>query len=915
MDQSRYTPFASDLDPRSIRPAQSFRPITPRDTEQSIPARFELLVERNADRPAVKFGDVTLSYSALNRRANRLARTIVGIQGMSNNAVAILMPQGASLIVAILGILKAAKPYVGLDPSYPISRLNYVLEDSQINTVVTNNQHIQLAAQLAADDIEVINIDAIDVKLASGNMELPISPDSLAYIFYTSGSTGRPKGVFDSHRNVLHNVLRYTNTLYIGLDDRLTLLQSSSFSGSVSSIFGALLNGACVLPFDIRQHSFAKLARWLREEKITIYHSVPAIFRAMLANGGTFPDVRLIRLEGDQASRLHFDLFKQCFGDDCWLVNGLGTTETGLVRQFFANRDTKFRGGLLPLGYAVKDMEVLVVDENLNPVPARRTGEIAVVSEYLALGYWQNKELTERKFFLDKGKFGSRMYLTGDLGRLGVDGNLEFLGRLSGRTKVRGHTIDFAEIEIALLELNSVAEVVVQSCNHDDHGECLVAYYVPTAAPGPTVSQLRVELSLAVPDYAMPSFFVALDSLPRDANEKMDRRALPHPGSERPRLDVEYVPSRSLVQSQLIQIWEPLLKLQPVGILDNFFDLGGDSLLVLGMLLQVQEIFGVEIPGHALLPSATVEHLAHLIYDQGQHLQKPVVKIQDGRSGPPLFFLHGDYNSGGFYCLRLATHLDQDIPFYALPPCGLDGGNVPPSYGDMADRHLAAIRQTQPKGPYYIGGTCNGGMVAYEIARRLSAQGEEVALLALVAASAANLRFRWLNGLVTILGSLFGYAATQRCSAFLRLREMITNFQSRTIMRQITFVLRKSILIPKEMLRLLSPSVEPPTMSTNRTDIWKTYRAIDDQYIPEVYSGKVILIWPFDEPETGEESAAVWRCVADDVELRTLASNHFSLLTQDAEFLAMELNACYQAAVRQTSTDDTNQFTTQPNWR
>lgn len=399
-----------------------------------------------------------------------------------------------------------------------------------------------------------------------------------------------------------------------------------------------------------------------------------------------------------------------------------------------------------------------------------------------------------------------------------------------------------------------------------------------------------------LPDYAIPSFYVALDSLPRNSNGKIDRASLPRPGSERPTLNVDYVQAQSLVQLQLIQIWEQILKIYPIGIRDDFFDLGGDSLSVLNMLLQANEDFGVELHVSALLPSATVEQLAILIQSQGERLCKPVIEIQAGRSGPPLFYLHGDYISGGFYCLKLADHLDKAIPFYVLPPCGVDGGDVPSSYGIMADRHLEVLRQIQPEGPYYLGGTCNGGIIAYEIARRLESQGEEVALLAMFFASAANQRFLPLFRFVSAIGRFFRYLEEQKLAAFLRLREITINIKSHTMSQQISYVLRKTALIPRELLRLVRPVGTQWTKACSHEDMSTIYHAVDHLYIPESYAGKVTLLWPMREPESAEQAAAEWRRVAGDVELHTLASSHHDCLTKDVDLLAKELSAGYVGA-------------------
>jgi non-ribosomal peptide synthetase component F len=300
---------------------------------------------------------------------------MVDRRGPGSEAVALLLPQGSDLVAAILGVLKAGKFYVGLDASYPSARLVDTMRDVRARLVVTAAQYRDTAALLIPSDDAVILAEDFVAAEDPGEPAARAAPGDLAYLFYTSGSTGLPKGVVDSHRNVLHNVMRYTNTLHIGPTDRMTLLQSASFSGSVSSLFGAILNGACTCPIDPRALSSERLSRWLTHERITIYHSVPALFRYVLRGGGHFPDVRIVRLEGDQAAKSDLRLFARHFPAGARLVNGLGTTETGLVRQFFASGTDDVPGHALPVGYAVQDMEVSILDPD-RPV-------IEVNSEFL----------------------------------------------------------------------------------------------------------------------------------------------------------------------------------------------------------------------------------------------------------------------------------------------------------------------------------------------------------------------------------------------------------------------------------------------------------------------------------------------------------------------------------------------------
>ena len=872
-----------------------FQEFAKEQVEQSIPERFAAQVARHPERLAVSLGGVALTYRELNRRANGFADAILARRGAGSEAVALLLPQGPDLIAAILGVLKAGKFYLGLDAGYPASRLKEMVDDAHVRLIVASLDHRGLAESLVSERRAVLLEDDWANAGSREDRAAVVSPTDLAYIFYTSGSSGRPKGVIDNHRNVLHNIMRYTNSLRIGPADRMTLLQSASFSGSVSSLFGAILNGACAYPVDMRAKNPAQLACWLKDEKITIYHSVPVIFRQMLAHGDLLPDVRVVRLEGDQAAKVDFQLFTKHFCRDARLVNGLGTTETGLVRQFFALATWAMPGTLLPVGYPVQDMEILIVDDAHKPIPRGEVGEIAVRSRYLAVGYWENPSLTAQRFLADESDAQMRTYLTGDLGRLRADDCLEHLGRNDSRVKVRGQTVELTGVEASLLDLPTVMDAAVVLRGSSSDNSRLVAYYVAACNPGPNTSDLRRELKRRLPVYMIPAAFIRLSTLPRNENGKLDRTALPDPGNRRPELSTPYLPTRNMVEIQLQCIWERVLGVESIGVCDDFFDLGGDSRAAITMLAQVNDEFALELPASLLLSGGTIRSLAASISAEHPRPAVPVIPIQSAEGAPSFFFLHGDYTGGGFYSLKLAREMGADVSFYALPPCGTDGGNAPASFEEMADRHLAAVRAVQPDGPYYLGGTCNGGLIAYEMARRLEADGQSVRLLALFMASAGNLRFRRLQQLVNKVYGWLGYAPDHRRRIFVRLREIALNFSGRGSIGAVRYALYKSIRLPGEVKRLMSRT-QVPLADLPHVDLRAHYLLAEYAYMPQPYSGPVVLLWPEGESETAEQAARWWRQLVPDVELRMLPSTHFACLTADVKLLAGELAGALRAA-------------------
>jgi len=868
--------------------------------EQSIGRRFEEQVRRYSDRLAVKSQGDAWSYAELNQAADRIAYGILAARGRAEEPVALVLDQGALLVAAILGALKAGKIYVPLDPAFPRARLGDMLADSQAALVLADARTHPLAVDAASGRATVLDVGQIEDGGPADGPLPEIPPDASAYIYYTSGSTGRPKGVLDTHRNVLHNVMRYTNSLRISPDDRLTLLQGPSFSGAVSSMFAALLNGAAVFPFDVPKEGADRIAGWLRREAITIYHSVPSLFRHVATSGESFPALRIIRLEGDRASTRDVELYRKHFSATCTLVNGLGATECGIVRQYFVRAETPAPEGVVPIGYPVEDMEILLLDESGDAVGAGQVGEIAVRSRYLVPGYWRQPELTAAAFAVDRAG-GLRTYRTGDLGRMRPDGCLEHLGRKDSQAKIRGNRVEAAEVEAALLSIGTLKEAAVVTRQDGAPEPRLVAYVVPATHPGPTTTALRRHLAERLPDYMIPSAYVVLDSLPLNDNRKVDRRALPPPDGRRPDLDEPLAPPTTMLQLQLALIWQSVLGVEPVGIRDSFFDLGGHSLLAVQMMDEVERVLDRKLPLSVLLAGATIEHLADAIQNEAGEVHAPVVSVQPGGTQPPLFFLHGDYLSGGFYCANLARHLGPDQPFHVLPPCGVDGQPVPPSYEAMARRHLEALRSIRPDGPYRLGGLCNGGLVAFEMARLLAAEGQRVDALVAVAASASNARpaWRWLRRLLRSVTALRGYGPDRRARCLVELHEVLAPLDGMTARQRAAFALT----LPRKIRWIVASGAEPAdapgparghaeTPHERRRRLRRTYLRLDAEYALRPYSGPITLLWPAEDPVGPGEAARWWRRVAPRVDVRVIPGTHQTCLTEHASSAAEELRRC-----------------------
>jgi amino acid adenylation domain-containing protein len=599
---------------KCFHPTGTFVEFSAEEIEQSVPDRFEKIVRMYSERLALVTDDHQFTYAELNQAANRIAHALLTRRGTKEEPIALLLENHASLIAATLGVLKAGKLYVPLDSSLPQARLKYIIGDSQATLLVTDTKNISLARDLSENKVLLMNLDELDPALLSENPDLPIPPDTLSWILYTSGSTGQPKGVVQNHRNVLHFVRTYTSGLHICPDDRLTLLFSYSANGAAHDTFTALLDGASLYPFNVKQHGAARLGEWLSRNQVTVYCSVPTVFRSLgetLSGNESFSHLRLIKLIGEPVYKRDVDLYRRYFSSQCLLINRLGSTETGTIRWYFINKETPVDGNNVPVGYPVEDNEVFLLGDASEKVQADAVGDIVVKSRYLTPGYWQKPDLTSAAFVPTEGD--ERIYRTGDIGRMLPDGRLLCLGRKDSQVKIRGHRIEIAEIEMALLDHPIVKDAIVVPREDPAGDRRLVAYLLTATRPAPAISELRTWLNKRLPDYMIPSTWMFLEAFPLAPNGKVDRRALPPPSSSRPELNTVFAFPRTPIESRLAQIWSEVLSIDQVGIHDNFFDLGGHSVAATQVVSRVIKKFQLELPVQSLFQSPTVAEMAAVI--------------------------------------------------------------------------------------------------------------------------------------------------------------------------------------------------------------------------------------------------------------------------------------------------------------
>ena len=709
---------------------------------------FEAQVEKTPEAVAVVFEDEQLTYRELNRRANQLAHHLKKLGVEADVLVGLCVERSLEMVVAIFGVLKAGGAYVPLDPAYPKERLAFMIEDSQARVLLTQSRLLeQLPIQNPKSKIQnptVVCLDTDWESIAAEDEKNPLSPvqaEKLAYVIYTSGSTGRPKGVMIPHSAICNHMFWMQREFPVGETDRVIQKTPFSFDASVWEFFAPLFAGAELIMARPGGHQDSSyLVKLIAEKKVTVLQLVPSLLQMLLEEKEIESCTRLKRVfcGGEALSRELVERFFEKLPVD--LHNLYGPTEASIDSTFWScARESKERS--VPIGRPISNMQAYVLEPNLQPVPIGVAGELHIGGAGLARGYLNRPELTEEKFIPNpfSSMPGARLYKSGDMARYRPDGALEYLGRIDHQVKLRGFRIELGEIEAVLSQHPTVKKsvVLVREDSPGDPsaplrtGQRLVAYIVGDHER-PETSELRSFLKEKLPDYMVPSAFVFLDTLPLMPNGKVDRRALPAPDATRSELEKTYLAPRDALEFQLTQIWERVLGVNPIGVRDDFFGLGGHSLLAVRLLAQIEKMSGKKLPLVTLFQAPTVEQLADILRQENwQAPWSSLVAVQPSGSKLPFFCVHAAAGNVLFYS-DLARHLGPDQPFYGLQAQGLDGDEMPSTrVEEMAALYIKEIRSLQAEGPYLLGGLSFGGVMAYEMAQQLQAQGLKVGLVVL----------------------------------------------------------------------------------------------------------------------------------------------------------------------------------------
>ena len=888
---------------KCFHPSGTFVAFSKEEIEQSIPDKFEKIVRQYPDRIAVNSGTKALKYEDLNHAANQVAWSIYQQFGNRSEPVVLFCEHGASAVISCLGILKAGKILLAIDPSYPTERIADIFQDSKARIILTDSKHHSLAEQLTTAPSSLINVDLLSSNRSQENLCLPILPQHPAQIVYTSGSSGRPKGLLWNHSMFLHSAMFKINEGHICPDDRILALHSLGLASGMTELFRAILSGAGVFPYDIKNNGLGHLAEYIIQHKITYLSTTPSTFRFFvneLPEGQIARSVRFIELTGEPLSAREVDSYKRHFHDQCLLVNRLGNTEVGTVCRYLMDKQTQITTEIAPVGYAVNDKEIILIDDAGKEVGVNHVGEITVRCHYFVTEYWNSTESTKSRFLPDPRGGDKVVFCTGDLGRMLPDGCLIYLGRKDFEVKIRGYKVALAEIEFALQAHPNVRQVGVAVWPRTSGEHYLVAYIVPKEKHDLTITELRAFLTLKLADYMVPSTFMFLESLPM-VNGKLDRQSLPKPDGNRPNLDQHYIESRNEIEQSLVQIWEDVLNVHPVGVYDNFFDLGGHSLLAVRLFAEIEKAFKKRLLLSSLFQDATIEHLADLINERTPLSQSSLVAIQPKGSKRPFFCVHELF--GDVLCyMNLARCLGPERPFYALQARGLDGTEEPlADIATMAAHYIEEIRSVQPEGPYALGGLCFGGFVAFEMAQQLRAKGEAVALVALLDSGINRKQGRvawwwsFLRNLPRDLPSwLIGSLQLNRVQWV-----NLIKLKTRMVKARLAVTFHSPDVGPSLGYSLIEEMGDLSEFSEQHRKVARAQYQALKQYKPQVYPGRLTLFRARMQPlfSSHKPDKGWGRLAAGGLDIRIVPGNHLGMLQEPhVKTLAKELRACLDKA-------------------
>jgi amino acid adenylation domain-containing protein len=861
------------------------RTARPYPAEATVHALVERQAARGPHRVAIVAGDSTLTYAEVNDQADALAARLRAAGVGPGAVVGVAMERSPEAIVAYLAALKAGGAYLPLSVNDPPERVAFVVADAAAAVVLVRHG--------TAPPAGVPGLEVGDTRepagAPAGSSPARVTPDDLVYVMYTSGSTGRPKGVAVTHRGIVRLLFGQDGYMRLGPDE--VILQSTALSFDVAAfeIWGALAHGARLVLYPSAIPTARELREVIRRHGVTAMWLTPSVFNLVVEEDPeSLAPLRQLDLGGEALSVPHTARAAEVLpGTE--IFNGYGPTECAVsATAYRVQRPVDPAAASIPIGTPIANTTAYVLDRHLSPVPIGVPGELYLGGPGVARGYVNRPQETAARFIADPfaPAPGARLYRTGDLARWRPDGALEYLGRLDSQVKLRGLRIELGEIEAVLGREPSVREAAVV-VKEDGAARRLVAYVAARGGSVVSPEALREHARRMLPAYMVPAAFVPLPALPLTPSGKIDRRALAA-AIDAPARSPQASPAAppGSLEAQLIELWQDVLGERQIGPDDDFFELGGDSLTATHMIQQVGQLTGRALPLDALYESPTVAGLARLLRDDAQAagIRTPGVTLNRGGDRTPLVLFHGMLTGGAFYALRLARRLGPRQPVHVVRPFTGDDGPVPPTVEAMADALLGVVRALQSRGPYRLAGYCNGGLVAYEIARRLREAGETVELVALIAAAPVTPLAR-TGRTLRLAARLAGLPPEPVAEPLARVRSLVEALSELPRRRWLAFLAAKRHVLTRRAWprRAARGPATPP-------DVMDVYHRVVMRYFPRPAPGAVVLFWPEQEPwGAADAAAAAWRRLVPAVDLHVVPGDHLAVVHDHLDVLAERL--------------------------
>ena len=859
------------------------------DINRPIIVHLERMVRRHRNRVAVTDSDSSLTFSELWNGLSGLAE-IIAKETEPGDLIGIALPACSMFPLAMLACLAAGRPFVALDPNYPANWLGQVLEDAR-PALILGREDIVGTVETAAPAGRFVPLNALPSPARKGWRPAELGVDQPACVLFTSGSTGRPKGIVNSQRNLLQRVAQSINAAHINAEDRFLTLASLCTIVGVRDTITALLAGSSVHLLDQQRTGAREILSVLRAEDISILFAFPALLRSVIAQAGeqAGPALRLVRIGGDTTLWSDIDLLRGWLAPDSAVQLIYAATEAPMM-QWFVNDTCRSDDPRIPIGYPLPGNHLAVIDEYGRNTRPGEVGELIVGSAYVSLGLWVEGHCAVSCIESADAPC-SRVFRTGDLVRQRHDGLLERMGRKDRQVKIRGARVDLEGVESALRQHPFVRDVAALARTSDaDGGVTLVAYVCARDdAPVGLLEALK-EWMRSSPPPMRPSRFYLAHKIPRLPSSKLDLRALMaldefNVENERAKgvaSTEAYAADGDRLARTVAQVWQEVLNTPVRGPEDDFFDVGGDSLKAITFMCEVERALGLELPFTLINEAPKFAGFCQALREHRTSRYVPFVPLKAGEGLPPLFFIHG---LGGNVAelFPMTRRMTYPGPVIGIQARGLAGKEPPhTSVEEMAAEYVREVKARQPKGPYYLCGYSFGGLVAFEMARRLRASGDELGLVGLFDTMMSPLRWPLRTWFSIIVTRLVRFAACVSADPIHTWPAAIRKMNSR--------IREKLRSYPKRKKQDRPPL--PSFLKSAPTSVLKVAASAviaSARYRPGFYPGELTLFSPA-RRESGLPSLdSIWRTHAGAVSIVETAGNHWTMLSANAESTAARL--------------------------